>query len=170
MALDDLQSLLIHNLQDMYSAEEQALEAMPKVAEAISNKKLRAIVDKHLKETHKQKDRVAKAIESLGETPGGETCKAMAGLVKEMNSFLKEKAEPEVLDAGIVVLLQKIEHYEIAGYGSCATFAEILGKRKAYDLICDILDEEESADKKLTRAAKAHLNEAARDQSDGTVH
>ena len=163
MALDNLKQLLIHNLQDLYSAEEQAIDAMPKVAEKITSKKLRGLVEKHAKETEKQKDRVAKALKALGVEAGGETCKAMAGLVKETQEFLKEKADPQVLDAGIVVLLQKIEHYEIAGYGSCATFAEVLGEQKAYDLICDILDEEESTDKKLTRAAKGHLNEAAKD-------
>ena len=161
MALDNLKALLVHNLQDLYSAEEQAIELMPKVREKITSQKLGKLVETHMKETSKQKDRVAKAIKALGEEPGGETCKAMAGLVKETQSFLKEKADPEVLDAGIVVLLQKIEHYEIAGYGSCATFAETLGEEKVYDLVCETLDEEESTDKKLTRAAKQSLNKNA---------
>ena len=161
MALTDLKSLLVHNLQDLYSAEDQAIEAMPKLTEKINNKKLRTLVEKHAKETEKQKDRVAKALKQLGEEAGGHTCKAMAGLVKETQDYLKEKADPEVFDAGLVVLLQKIEHYEIAGYGSCATFAETLGEQKVYDLVTDILDEEESTDKKLSRVAKATLNEKA---------
>ncbi len=161
MELTDLKSLLVHNLQDMYSAEQQAIEAMPKVAEHVKSPKLKKLIETHLKQTEKQKDRVEKACKALGAEATGETCKAMAGLVKETQGFLKEKAEPAVFDAGIVVLLQKIEHYEIAGYGSCATYAELLGERKAYDLICENLDEEESADKKLSRTAKDVLNERA---------
>ena len=161
MELTDLKSLLIHNLQDLYSAEDQAMEAMPKLAERVTSPKLKKLIEAHLKQTAKQKERAEKACKSLGAEATGETCKAMAGLVKETQSFLKEKADPEVFDAGLVVLLQKIEHYEIAGYGSCATFAEMLGERKAYDLICETLDEEEATDKKLTRAAKETLNQKA---------
>ena len=161
MALNNLKELLIHNLKDLYSAEQQAIDAMPKVAEKVHSPKLKKLIEQHLKQTEKQRDRAEKACKALGAEATGETCKAMAGLVKETQDFLKEKADPDVFDAGIVVLLQKIEHYEIAGYGSCATFAEELGEQKAYDLICETLDEEESTDKKLTRAAKSVLNEKA---------
>ena len=161
MALSNLKDLLIHNLQDMYSAEQQALDAMPTLAEKVQSKKLKTLMEKHMKETEKQKDRAEKACKALGADATGHTCKAMAGLIKETQDYLKEKADPQVFDAGLVVLLQKIEHYEIAGYGSCATYAELLGEQKAYDLIVETLDEEESTDKKLTRAAKATLNEKA---------
>jgi ferritin-like metal-binding protein YciE len=158
MEMNDLKDLLVENLKDLYSAEKQILAARTKVAKAIENDELREAFDMHMKETEEQKARLEQILGRMGERAGGKKCKGMEGLIEENKELLEEDAEPEVLDAGLIVGLQKIEHYEIAGYGSAVTFAKLLGDRESADLLAKTLDEEERTDKKLSEIAESAIN------------
>jgi len=158
MKLDSLRNLWIHNLQDLYSAETQITAALPKMAERATDPKLRTAFESHLKETQKQLDRLEKIGKELGEKMDGETCKAMQGLVREAEGFLKENTTPEVCDAGMAAMAQKVEHYEIAGYGTALCWARELGEEKIAALLEETLTEEKNADQKLTDIAESRLN------------
>ena len=158
MKLDSLRNLWIHNLQDLYSAETQITAALPKMAERATDPKLRTAFESHLKETQKQLERLDKIGKELGEKMEGETCKAMQGLVREAESFLKENTTPEVCDAGMAAMAQKVEHYEIAGYGTALCWARELGEEKIALLLEETLTEEKNADQKLTDIAESRLN------------
>lgn len=159
--LKDLQDLYIEQLRDLYSAETQLLEALPKMAEAASAPELRQGFTDHLQETQGHVQRLETIFESLGEKPGGHTCKAMQGLVAEGSDMIKEKANPPVRDAGLIASAQRVEHYEIAGYGTVATYAEILGKQDHVALLRLTEGEEKGADQKLTGFAGQINLEAA---------
>lgn len=161
MALESLHDLYVENLKDLYSAEKQILQAMPKVIKNIENTQLRQALEKHHRETEKQRDRLEKVFKGLGARPGGKTCAAMKGLIEENKEMLEEDAEPQVKDAGLIVGLQKVEHYEIAGYGSVVTFAKMLGETQAAKELAKTLDEEEKADKKLSQLAEKTVNRKA---------
>lgn len=158
MKLENLRALWVHNLQDLYSAETQITQALPKMAEKATDTKLRAAFESHLKETQKQLQRLEKIGKELGESMEGETCKAMQGLVKEAEGFLKENTTPEVCDAGMAAMAQKVEHYEIAGYGTVLYWARELGEEKIAQMLEETLNEEKAADKKLTDIAESRLN------------
>lgn len=166
MEMNDLKDLLVDNLKDLYSAEKQILAARNKVAKAIENEELREAFDMHMQETEEQKARLEQILERMGERAGGKKCKGMEGLIEENKELLEEDAEPEVLDAGLIVGLQKIEHYEIAGYGSAVTFAKLLGDQEAADLLAKTLDEEERTDKKLSEIAESSINVQAAQGAD----
>jgi ferritin-like metal-binding protein YciE len=166
MEMNDLKDLLVDNLKDLYSAEKQILAARNKVAKAIENEQLREMFDMHMKETEEQKARLEQILERMGERAGGKKCKGMEGLIEENKELLEEDAEPEVLDAGLIVGLQKIEHYEIAGYGSAVTFAKLLGDQESADLLAKTLDEEERTDKKLSEIAESAINIQAAEGAD----
>ena len=158
MEMSNLQDLLVENLKDLYSAEQQLLKALPKVAKKVENEQLREAFTLHIRETEDQVKRLEQIFNKLGEKPTGKKCKGMEGLIEENKEMMSEDAEPEVLDAGLIVGSQKIEHYEIAGYGSAVTFAKLLGDEESARLLAQTLDEEERTDKKLTEIAESSIN------------
>lgn len=159
--MENLKDLLIHQVKDLYSAEKQIIEALPKVMQNTKNEELKTIFADHLDVTKNQKKRLEKVAEIMKIDIEGETCKAMKGLVNETSSFIKEDATPEVKDAGLIADAQKVEHYEISGYGTAITYAESLGLKEVADILKQTIDEEKSADEKLNRIAKSKINEKA---------
>lgn len=158
MNLDSLKKLYVHELKDLYSAEKQLLEAIPKMVEAAGDKQLKSAFQQHLKETKTQMTRLEQIFERMDFQPGGHKCKAMEGLVKEAEGLLKEDITPDVLDAALVAAAQRIEHYEMAGYGTARAYAEKLGEYRAADLLQETLSEEAATDQKLSRLAERSIN------------
>ncbi|MFB9864255.1 YciE/YciF ferroxidase family protein [Rufibacter immobilis] len=159
--LKTLEDLFEHQLKDLYSAEKQLIAALPKIAKVTEDPKLRAAFETHLEETKEQKARLEKVCELVGISPGRMKCKAMEGLVEEGEETIEEDATPEVKDAGLIASAQRIEHYEIAGYGTAAHFAERLGHAEAAKLLRQTLEEEQKTDTLLNQLAKSYINEKA---------
>lgn len=155
---DSMEDLLVDQLQDLYDAEKQLVKALPKVAKAASNPDLKMAIEHHLEETRNQVSRLEQVFDQIGKKAKKKTCEAMKGLITEGEEVLSAKGDPDVKDAAIIAASQRIEHYEIAGYGSARTFAQHLGHSEAARLLQETLDEEGSADKKLTQIAEAHVN------------
>ncbi len=155
MSMNTLADAFYDELRDALSAEKQLVKALPKMVKKASCEKLAAALEAHLAETEKQVERVEKAFEDTGKAAKAKTCEAMKGLITEAEEMLKEDADPAVKDAVIIACAQKVEHYEIATYGTLCTWAEALGYRNALKLLKQNIDEEESADKKLSQLAKA---------------
>ncbi|MDB6135051.1 MAG: ferritin-like protein [Verrucomicrobiales bacterium] len=158
MELTTLTELYIHELQDLHSAETQLLEALPLMAEAASNADLKAAFETHLAETEIHVSRLEEVLSLVEADTGGEKCRGMEGLLKEGRSLMEEEADPEILDAGVIVAAQKVEHYEIAGYGSVRAFAELLGEDEAVEILSTTLEEERATDGKLTDLAMTVIN------------
>ncbi len=158
MKLESLHDLYIDELKDLYSAESQLLKALPKMAKAASAPELEAAFTDHLEETHGHVTRLEKIFKKLDVSPKGKKCKAMEGLVEEGKEVMEEDAEPAVMDAALIAAGQRVEHYEMAGYGCVRTFARLLGYDDAADLLQETLDEEGAADKKLTGLAETVIN------------
>jgi ferritin-like metal-binding protein YciE len=158
MKLKSLQDLYVSELKDLYSAENQLLKALPKMAKAASAPELKKAFATHLEETRGQVERLETIFEELEASPKGKKCKAMEGLVEEGSEMIEEDAEPAVKDAGLIAAAQKVEHYEMAGYGTVRTFAELLGYDKAAKLLQETLDEEAATDEKLTELANSVIN------------
>jgi len=158
MKLDSLQKLYVHELKDLHSAETQLLEALPKMREAASSDDLKELFTSHLKETKTHVSRLETIFKGLDFEPGGHKCAAMEGLIKEGEGLIKSDIEPSVLDAGLIAAAQRIEHYEMAGYGTARTFAEKLGHQDAADVLQLTLNEEGHANQKLTRLAERKIN------------
>jgi len=167
MEMESLQDLFVENLKDLYNAETQLTKALPKMAKAASEPALRQAFQTHLKETEGQIKRLERIFEELDENPKGKKCKAMEGLIEEGKELMEEDAEPEVLDAGLIGAAQKVEHYEIAGYGTVRTYAQMLGNEQAARLLQQTLDEEGATDKKLTELAMQCINAEAEAGGDG---
>ena len=163
MELETLKDLYIHELKDLYSAENQLLKALPKMAKAATNGQLAKGFTDHLSQTEEHAARLETILESHDESTRGPKCKGMEGLIKEGDEMIKEEAEDEVRDAGLISAAQRVEHYEMAGYGVARTFARILGEDDAADLLQETLDEEKAADEKLTSLAEAGINQEAAD-------
>lgn len=161
MKLDNLRKLYTEELRDIYNAENQLLKALPKMAKGASSDELRQAFENHLKETEGQVERLDEIFEHLNESPKGKTCHAMKGLVEEGSEILEEEGEESVLDAGIIAAAQKVEHYEIASYGTVRTFAELLGEKEAAKLLQQTLDEESAANEKLNELAEGIVNPEA---------
>jgi ferritin-like metal-binding protein YciE len=161
--LMDLNDLLVEQLKDLYNAEGQLLKALPKMAKAATNEELKQAFENHLAETEEHISRLEQVFESIGEKAKGKTCAAMKGLVEEGKEIMEEDASDEVLDAGLIAAAQRIEHYEIAGYGTVRTWAESLGHSEAAKLLQQTLDEEGKTDKLLTEIAESHVNQMAED-------
>ena len=161
MKLDTLQQLYTDELRDLYNAENQLLKALPKMAKAASSEELKDAFEKHLEQTKGHVERLEEVFEELGEKPKGKTCRAMKGLIEEGSEILKQDGDESVIDAGIIVAAQKVEHYEIAGYGSVRTFAHLLGQNKAAELLQSTLDEESEANEVLNRIAESIINPEA---------
>ena len=169
--LSSLDDLFVHELQDIYNAENQILKALPKMAKASSHGDLQAAFEHHLEQTKGHVDRLEQVFKLLGMPAKGRKCDGMAGLLEEGKKIMEEDAEPEVLDAALIAAAQKVEHYEIAAYGCLATYADMLGQQEAHDLLSQTLDEEEATDAKLTNLAESLVNadaERGRSQFAGT--
>lgn len=161
MQLDTLKDLFVEQVQDLYSAEQQIIEALPKMAEKSSNSELKNGFQLHLNQTKEQAQRLEQIARQLSVDPNGKHCKGMEGLIKEGQELMQEDADPEVLDAGLIAAAQHVEHYEIAGYGCARTYAQMLGQDEACRLLQTTLDEEGETDKKLTRIAEQVVNPKA---------
>lgn len=156
-----LEDLFEHQLQDLYSGETQLIEALPKLVENATDEKLKKAFSNHLEETKNHKKRLEEVCSELKINPEGETCKAMQGLIKETESFIKEKPAYDVLNAGLIAEAQRVEHYEISGYGTAVRYAKELGHDSISMTLKKTLDEEYNADNKLTDLAEKRLNEQA---------
>lgn len=161
MKLDTLKDLYIHELKDLYSAEQQIIKALPKMAKAATHDKLADSFNAHLKETKEHAARLEKILGALDATARGPKCKGMEGLLKEGAEMIEEEGDDEVRDAGLISAAQRVEHYEIAGYGCARTYAELLGDKKGAALLQTTLDEEGATDQKLTKLAMSVVNVAA---------
>jgi ferritin-like metal-binding protein YciE len=158
--LKSLADAFYDELRDVLSAEKQLTKALPKMAKMASNEELRAGFMRHLEETQQQIERLEQAFEETGKAAKAKKCEAMEGLIKESESMMDENAEPEVMDAVLISCAQKVEHYEIASYGTLCTWAETLGYRNAKKLLGQNLSEEEKTDKLLTQISQT-VNQAA---------
>ena len=153
--LDDLYTDL---LKDLYSAEKQLVKALPKMAKNAQSRDLQNAFQEHLRQTEGQVDRIERIFSELGGSPRGKKCVGMEGLIEEGNELLQEDVDPDVLDAGLIAAAQKVEHYEIAGYGTARAWAERLGYDNAVRLLQQTLEEESAANEKLTKIAESHVN------------
>jgi ferritin-like metal-binding protein YciE len=165
MELSTLRELFVNELKDVYSAEKQITVALPKMIKGTENTKLAGALEGHLRVTEGHIERLDRIFGSLGENSGRKKCHGMEGLLEEGSELLKEKGEPEVLDAGIIAAAQKVEHYEIATYGTLTTWAEILGEAEAQGLLEQTLAEEKEADQLLSQIARSTVNAGALAQS-----
>ena len=162
MQLDALKKLYVHQLKDLYSAEKQALEALPRMAKAARDEELVTAFETHANETRGHLKRLEQIFASLDFGPGGQRCHGAEGLIEEAKELMRADADVRVLDAGLVAAAQRFEHYEIAGYGTARAFAEKLGEHDAADLLTQTLEEEAKTDRLLTRLAERSLNFEAR--------
>lgn len=158
MELETLKDLYVEELKDLYSAENQILKALPKMIKAASHNELKQALTNHMRETEVHVQRIEQVCDDLGVSPKGKKCVGMEGLLKEGSELIREKPEPDVLDAGIIAAAQHVEHYEMAGYGCCRTYARQLGWESQAEMLQATLDEEGNADKKLTEIAEATVN------------
>jgi len=158
MELETLKDLYIHELKDLYSAENQLLKALPKMAKAASNRELAKGFTDHLSQTEEHAARLETILGSHDESTRGPKCKGMEGLIKEGDEMIKEEAEDEVRDAGLISAAQRVEHYEMAGYGCARTYAELLGDSEGAKMLQMTLEEEAATDQKLTELAKSAIN------------
>jgi len=162
MASKTLKDLFVDQLQDAYSAETQLTKALPKMAKAANSSELRAGFEQHLKETQNQVTRIERVCEQIGCKASGNTCEAMKGLVTEGEEIIGLGLETDAQDAGLIAAAQKVEHYEIALYGSLCAFAKQLGHSDAARILHETLEEEKRTDEKLTEIAKQRVNPAAK--------
>ena len=160
MAASSLQELFVEELRDMYDGEKRLTRALPKMARAAESSALQKALTRHLRETERQVTRLEQVFRSLGEKPRGKTCDGIMGIVEEGNKAMEELEGP-VLDAALIAGAQKVEHYEIAAYGTLAYFAELLDQDRAKDLLGQTLNEEKAADEKLNEIAKSRVNRQA---------
>jgi ferritin-like metal-binding protein YciE len=162
MELETLRDLYVTELKDLYSAENQLVKALPKMAKAATAKSLKNGFEKHLQETREHANRLKKIFQSMGVSPGSKKCEAMEGLIGEGEHVIETDAEPEVRDAALIAAAQRVEHYEMAGYGCVRTYAELLGEKEAAKVLQKTLNEEGATDKKLTQLA-SRINVVAED-------
>jgi ferritin-like metal-binding protein YciE len=158
MEIDSLRKLYVEELKDLYSAEKQLIQALPKMAKKAQNAQLKQAFQQHLEITQTQLERLDRVFEGLEKSPRGKKCKAMEGLIEEGKEMMQEDMEPDVMDAALIAAAQRIEHYEIAGYGTVRTYANLLGEKDAAKLLQQTLDEEGQADKILTQLAESSIN------------
>lgn len=153
MKLETLRELFIDELQDLHSAEQQITKALPKLVKASHDSNLKQAFEHHLEETKTHVTRLEQILKRMNQSPKGKTCEGMKGLLKEGEERISG-GEPEVLDAGLISAAQRVEHYEIAAYGSARTYAELLGEQEAVRLLSETLAEEKAADSKLGQVAR----------------
>jgi len=164
--MKSLRELYVEELKDLYSAENQILKALPRMMRAASDRDLQRAFSQHEKQTQRQVKRLERIFKQLGESPRGKKCKGMEGLLEEGKELIQERPEPEVLDAGLIAAAQRVEHYEIAGYGTVRTYARQLGEEEHASLLQETLDEEGETDKKLTALAESSINIEAEQADD----
>ena len=164
--MNSLQELYLEELKDLYNAEQQILKALPRMMKAASDRELQRAFSQHEKQTQRQVKRLERIFRELGETPRGKRCKGMEGLLEEGADLIKEKPEPEVLDAGLIAAAQRVEHYEIAAYGTLRTYAQQLGHAEQASLLQETLNEEGETDKLLTALAESSINLEAEEAGD----
>jgi len=157
MQMNNLNDVLVEQLGDLYSAERQLVEALPKMAGAASTQELRTAIEQQLDETRGHVQRIEQAFSQLGITPPAEECEAMKGLIKEGEKVIKTEGQPAAKDAALIAAAQRVEHYEIAAYGTARTLANELDQSEVASLMNDTLDEESAADEKLTAIATGGL-------------
>lgn len=160
--MKDLNELFEHQLKDLYSAEDQLTKALPKMVKNAKDTKLKKAFEDHLEETKEHKKRLKEICDDLDIDPSGETCKAMKGLIKEAEDFLDEVKDDDVKNAGMIAEAQRVEHYEISGYGTAVRYAKELGHDDVAKKLQKTLDEEYNADKKLNDLAEKRLNDKAK--------
>jgi ferritin-like metal-binding protein YciE len=166
-ALLSLRDLYVEELRDLYNAESQLVKALPKMARGAQTTDLRKAFEEHLRQTKGHVDRLEQIFDALDKSPKGKRCVGMEGLIEEGGEIMDKEGEDTVIDAGLIVSAQKVEHYEMAGYGSVCAFAKLLGESEALNLLMQTLDEEKQADEKLSQIAESTVNvEAA--EGDGT--
>jgi ferritin-like metal-binding protein YciE len=158
MKLDSLENLFVHELKDLLSAEKQLVKALPKMAKGANSPALQSAIKEHLEQTKEHVERLEKIFGLLGKAPRAEHCKAMEGLVEEGADLLAEEGAPTVKDAALIGAAQRVEHYEIAAYGTTRTLAELLGHHDAVKLLQLTLDEEKETDEKLTELAMSEVH------------
>lgn len=159
---DSFQTLFIDQLQDLYDAETRLTKALPQMEDAASSHELKNAFRQHLGETQNQVTRLDQIFQQLGESPGRETCEAMKGLVEEGDEIVQATGDPHVKDAALIAAAQRVEHYEISGYGTARNFAHRLGRDDIARLLDETLEEEKHADALLTQIAEESVNVAAR--------
>jgi ferritin-like metal-binding protein YciE len=169
MSMDSLRDLYVDELKDLYNAENQLVKALPKMAEKASAPELKRAFRDHLAQTRGHVVRLEKIFKGLGEKPAGKTCKAMKGLVEEGKEIIDEDGDDSVLDAALIGAAQRVEHYEMAGYGVVRTFASLLGDNNAVETLQRTLNEEGEADKKLTALAESIINVEASEAKENGV-
>ncbi|MGZ4813565.1 MAG: ferritin-like domain-containing protein [Terriglobales bacterium] len=154
MKLENLQQLFLKELRDLYDAEKQITDALPKMIDAAKYPELKTALQEHLDVTKRQIARLDRVFEMLAEDPTGETCKGMKGVLKEGSEIVSQGGDPSTVDAGIISAAQRVEHYEMAGYGTVRTYAELLGQPEIAQLLQETLNEEKEADETLTEIAR----------------
>jgi ferritin-like metal-binding protein YciE len=162
MKLNSLRDLYITELKDLYDAENRITKALPKMAEACGSQDLRDAFEHHLEQTRRHSERLEEIFQKLDESPKGEKCKGIIGIIDEGEDLMDEDAPPAVRDAALIAAAQRVEHYEIAAYGTCRTYARRLGYADHAGLLNETLQEEGEADKKLTSLAESYINEDAK--------
>ncbi len=155
MKLENLQQLFVKELRDLYDAEHQITEALPKLIDAAHNPQLKSALQEHLQVTRQQISRLDQIFQKLNQKATGETCKGMKGVIKEGDEIVSAGGDPSTVDAGIISAAQRVEHYEMAGYGTVRTYAQLLGQQEMARLLQQTLNEEEEADQKLTQIASS---------------
>ena len=158
MKIETLRDLYVEQLRDLYSAETQLVKALPKMAKAASYTELQNAFQEHLRQTEGHVQRIEQIFQQHGGKPSGQTCKGMEGLLTEGEEMIQSKGDPAAIDAGLIAAAQRVEHYEIAGYGCVRTYAQLLGDTRGAQLLQQTLDEEGMTDKKLTQLAERVIN------------
>jgi ferritin-like metal-binding protein YciE len=158
MKIETMEELFLGQIEDLYDAEKRLVKALPKMAEATTSSQLRHTIESHLRETEGHVTRLERVFGEIGKKPKAKTCDAMKGLIDEGEEVLSEIDESPLRDAGIIAAANRVEHYEIAAYGSARSFAQILGLKQAATLLDETLKEEKAADMKLTKLAESTIN------------
>jgi len=161
MKLESLENLFVHELKDLLSAEKQLVKALPKMAKGAGSEALRSAIIEHFEQTKRQVERLERIFGLIDKAPRAEHCKAMEALIQEGSEMLEEEGEDVVRDAALIGAAQKVEHYEISGYGTARSLAELLGLNEAVKLLQETLDEEKETDQKLTELAMSEINPQA---------
>ncbi len=155
MSINNLQDLFIEQIRDLYDGEDQIIDTLPKLIDKANSPELKSALQEHLEITRRQKERLEQIFNSLGQKASGETCKGMKGIISEGDSLISDAEDPAVLDASIIAAAQRVEHYEMAGYGTVRTYAQQLGKQSFATMLEQILQEEKDADLKLSEIASS---------------
>ncbi|HWV58070.1 MAG TPA: ferritin-like domain-containing protein [Longimicrobiales bacterium] len=158
MRMESLQDLYVHELEDLYNAEKQILQALPKMAERTEHEELRQAFEQHRRMTEEQVRRLESIFDDLGQKPSGRKCRGIEGIIEEGENLIREDVSPDVLDAALIGAAQRVEHYEIAAYGTVRTYADQLGFTEHANLLQQTLDEEGETDKRLTQIAESRVN------------